>query len=61
MWEIRKKPCNKSHSLKDGGALYFVMRKDHGAKTAIKDLSDIYNSEIITKEKGFFVIKCISR
>ena len=50
----------KEH-LKDGGSLYFVMRKDHGAKTAIKDISDIYNCEIITKEKGFFVIKCFSR
>ena len=50
----------KDH-LKEGGSLYFVMRKDHGAKTAIKDISDIYNCEIITKEKGFFVIKCICR
>lgn len=50
----------KDH-LKEGGSLYFVMRKDHGAKTAIKDISDIYNCEIITKEKGFFIIKCICR
>ncbi len=50
----------KDH-LKDNGCLYFVMRKDHGAKTAIKDISDLYNCEIITKEKGFFVIKCFSR
>ena len=50
----------KDH-LKEGGELYFVMRKDHGAKTAIRDISDIYECEIITKEKGFFVIKCICR
>ncbi len=50
----------KEH-LKPGGLLYFVMRKDHGAKTAIRDISDIYNSEIICKEKGFFVIKCFLR
>jgi len=50
----------KDH-LKENGELYFVMRKDHGAKTAIRDISDIYNCEIITKEKGFFVIKCICR
>ena len=37
----------KDH-LKENGSLYFVMRKDHGAKTAIKDISDIYNCEIIT-------------
>ena len=50
----------KDH-LKDDGFLYFVMRKDHGAKTAIRDISDIYNAEVICKEKGFFVIKCFSR
>ena len=47
--------------LKERGELYFVMRKDHGAKTAIRDISDIYDCEIIAKEKGFFVIKCFSR
>lgn len=50
----------KDHLKKDG-ILYFVMRKDHGAKTAIKDISNIYNTEIISKEKGFFVIKCFLR
>ena len=44
--------------LKPNGELYFVMRKDHGAKTAIRDISDLYNIEVICKEKGFFVIKC---
>ena len=47
----------KNH-LKENGKLYFVMRKDHGAKTAIRDISDLYNCEIVCKEKGFFVIKC---
>ena len=47
----------KEH-LKENGRLFFVMRKDHGAKTAIRDISDIYNCEIICKEKGFFVINC---
>lgn len=50
----------KEH-LKENGYLYFVMRKDHGAKTAIKDISLIYNCEIIKKDKGFFVIKCFCR
>lgn len=50
----------KEH-LKNNGILYFVMRKDHGAKSAIKDISDIYNVEVICKEKGFFVIKCFLR
>lgn len=47
----------KEHLKKDG-VLYFVMRKDHGAKTAIKDVSHLYNIEVIKKEKGFFIIKC---
>ena len=50
----------KDHLKKDG-FLYFVMRKDHGAKTAIKDISDLYNVEVIEKEKGFFIIKCFLR
>ena len=50
----------KEH-LNDSGLLYFVMRKDHGAKTAIRDISDIYDCEKLAKEKGFFVIKCFSR
>ena len=50
----------KEHLKKDG-YLYFVMRKDHGAKTAIKDISDIYNTEVVCKEKGFFIIRCFLR
>ena len=50
----------KEH-LKPDGFLYFVMRKDHGAKTAIKDISDIYETEIVSREKGFFIIKCFLR
>ena len=50
----------KEHLKKDG-SLYFVMRKDHGAKTAIKDISDIYNTEVVCKEKGFFIIRCFLR
>ena len=50
----------KNH-LKEDGKLYFVMRKDHGAKTAIRDISDIFNTEVVAKEKGFFIIKCFLR
>ena len=50
----------KEH-LKTHGFLFFVMRKDHGAKTAIRDISSIYETEIVCKEKGFFVIKCFLR
>lgn len=44
--------------LKDNGVLYFVMRKEQGAKSAIRDLENLYNIEVLCKEKGFFVIKC---
>lgn len=47
----------KDH-LKENGVLYFVMRKEQGAKSAIRDLENLYNIEVLCKEKGFFVIKC---
>ena len=42
--------------LNDNGILYFVMRKDHGVKSMIKELENKYNVTIINKDKGFFVI-----
>lgn len=48
----------KEH-LVSGGALYFVINKDQGAKSAIKDLEKIASVEVLNKNKGFFVIKCI--
>lgn len=42
--------------LNDNGILYFVMRKDHGVKSMIKELENKYNITIINKDKGFFVI-----
>lgn len=47
----------KEH-LKENGTLYFVINKDQGAKTIIKDLEKIAKIEILDKNKGFFVIKC---
>ena len=44
--------------LNENGELWFVMRKNHGALTAIKDLeSRNLKCEIIDKDKGFFIIK----
>lgn len=45
--------------LKKDGVLYFVINKDQGAKSAIRDLEVIAKVEILKKNKGFFVIKCI--
>lgn len=44
--------------LTDNGILYFVMRKDHGVKSMIKELEEIYNVEIVNKDKGFYIVKC---
>ena len=45
--------------LVSGGSLIFVINKDQGAKSVIKDLSLVGNVEVLKKNKGFFVIKCI--
>lgn len=44
--------------LNDNGTLYFVMRKDHGVKSMIKELGEIYNVEVVDKDKGFYIVKC---
>ena len=44
--------------LYENGSLWIVMRKNHGAKSAISKITEIFgNYEVIDKEKGFFVIK----
>ena len=46
--------------LNDNGELWFVMRKNHGALSAIKDLeNEGYKCEVVNKEKGFFIVKVI--
>ena len=47
--------------LKDGGILYFVMRKDHGVKSMIKELSVKFNTSIVNKDKGFYVVLCTKK
>ena len=39
------------------GELWFVIRKDQGAKSIAKELANIYNLEIIDKTKGFYIFK----
>lgn len=43
--------------LKEGGELWMVIRKDQGAKSAISHLETNYKCEIVTKSKGFYIIK----
>ena len=45
--------------LKSGGLLYFVVNKNQGAKSMIKDLEKETKVEVLNKKSGFFVIKCI--
>ena len=47
--------------LTSNGELWFVMNKDHGAKTVMKELERTYNLHVLAKNKGFFVIMCKNR
>jgi len=44
--------------LKKDGELWFVMRKDHGAKTFQKELEKYYRIDILEKSKGFYIFRC---
>lgn len=55
---IRKFLLGAKEHLSNRGILFFVMRKDHGVKSMIKELEGIYNIEIIAKEKGFYIVTC---
>lgn len=48
----------KEHLL-PGGVLYFVVNKDQGAKSIVRDLEKVAKVDVLKKHKGFFVIKCI--
>ena len=39
------------------GELWFVIRKDQGAKSIAKELENTYNLEILEKSKGFYIFK----
>lgn len=45
----------KEH-LNDDSKLYFVMRKDQGAKSTLEQLKSYYNISILDKSKGFWII-----
>lgn len=48
-----------SNYLVPGGALYFVVNKEQGAKSTIKDLEKVASVDVLEKYKGFFIIKCV--
>lgn len=47
--------------LCDNGELWFVMRKDHGVKSMIKELEERFSCEVVRKSKGFYVVRAIKR
>lgn len=47
--------------LANEGELWFVIRKDQGAKSIMKELENNYDCQIIAKNKGFYVIKSKKR
>lgn len=47
--------------LNNNGELWIVIRKDQGAKSLIKDMSDIYDFEIIKRDNGFYILKAIKK
>lgn len=55
---VRKFLKDAKDYLNDNGFLYFVMRKDHGVKSIIKELEQIYRVEVVARDKGFYVVKC---
>jgi len=44
--------------LKDNGELWIVIRKEQGAKSLLRDMENTYKTDIVIKNKGFYVIKC---
>ena len=45
-----------SDYLNNNGELWFVIRKDQGAKSIMEKLKSTYNLETVEKSKGFFII-----
>ena len=54
---IRKFLFGASEYLVENGELWFVMRKDHGVKSMIKELEKVYSIKIIDKDKGFYIVQ----
>ena len=52
---------NAREHLKMDGHLIFVINKDQGAKSTMKDMEKYYSVKLIEKNKGFYVIDCQNR
>lgn len=42
--------------LNENGKLWLVINKNQGAKSLVKDLSEVYSVTVVTKNKGFYII-----
>ncbi|MGE5455714.1 MAG: class I SAM-dependent methyltransferase [Ignavibacteriales bacterium] len=51
---------NAKNHLVNNGELWLVINKDQGAKSLVKDLSEMYNVDIVEKNKGFYIIRAVS-
>lgn len=49
---------NAKDYLVKGGSLWYVLRKDQGAKSMEVELNKHYKVENIAKSKGFYIYKC---
>ena len=49
---------NAKEHLKEKGHLIFVINKDQGAKSVMRDMEKKYNVKLVEKNKGFFIIDC---
>ena len=46
--------------LKINGELWFVMRRNHGVESAIKEIDNLFsNHEVIKRKNGFWIVKTI--
>ena len=46
---------NAKDHLTENGTLYYVIRKDQGAKSITKTLDNYYKTELLDKNKGFYI------
>lgn len=51
---------NAKNHLVNNGELWLVINKDQGAKSLVKDLNEVYNVDIVSKNKGFYIIRAVS-
>ena len=51
--------ADAARSLRTGGALYLVIRKQQGAPSALKFLKTLYRkAEVIARDGGYWIIRC---